>query len=114
VALLLKSKLWLAYATLVLLNTVDAALTALLVVYHGPDVEANPVVRYWIHQHGIFGIYLIKALILGIAWLVIKRVRESHSGTRAHKGLLLGLWAINILLTYVIYESIILVYHYTL
>lgn len=76
------SKVWNAFAFLALLNILDAASTAILVQMFGPFAEANPIVRYWILQYGVLGLYMFKFVAVGILGLVIAFVTRYYSERR--------------------------------
>lgn len=77
-----KSKVWNTFAFLAMLNVLDAATTAILVQMFGPFAEANPIVRYWILQYGVLGLYMFKFVAVGILGLVIAFVTRYYSDRR--------------------------------
>ena len=105
--LLSKSKIWSMFAILATLNVLDAASTAVLVHQFGPGVEANPIVRYWIEAYGVTGIYMIKFVVVAFLGLVIAATMKYRE--KAFKLAHICLWALNILLSLIVINNVILV-----
>lgn len=107
--LLSSSKLWNVFAILAMLNVLDAASTAVLVAQFGPDVEANLIVRYWIEQYGVLGMYMFKFVVLAFLGLVISVVVRKHLHHRAATIAHNVMWVLNALFLLVVINNVILV-----
>lgn len=103
------SKLWNTFAVLAMLNALDAATTAILVQMFGPMIEANPIVRYWILQYGVMGLYMFKFVAVGFLGLVIAFVVRYY---REHRAMLTAYRCtvfVCIIMTFIVVNNTILV-----
>ncbi len=103
-----KFNIWSTFAILVALNVLDAASTAILVHQFGPDVEANPIVRYYIELFGIAGIYMIKFSVLAFIGFAIYVVNH-HSAADRRATIYMSMWVLNVIFAFVVINNIILV-----
>lgn len=106
----LKSKLWLAFSILVLVNFLDAWSTAFIVGHLGAEAEANPFVRYWIEVYGLSGLYAVKLVVLGILWLVAMHVNRYHREGRAYALMTRLMWAVTAVLSVVVVMNFVYVF----
>lgn len=106
---LLKSNIWTTFAILATLNVLDAASTAVLVHQFGSGIEANPIVRYWIEAYGVTGIYMIKFVVVAFLGLTICAITKYVRAERGQKIAHICMWILNILLSFIVINNIILV-----
>lgn len=104
-----RSNLWNAFAILAMLNVLDAATTAMLVQQFGAMVEANPIVRYWIVQYGVMGLYMFKFVVVGFLSLVIAFVIRYYEQHRAMLTAYRCTLIVSFLLALVVVNNVILV-----
>ena len=108
--LLSRFSIWNTFAILATLNILDAASTAVLVSQFGPQVEANPIVRYWIEAYGITGLYMIKFVVVAFLGLVISAVDQYYKDhARIHAVAHTSMWVLNIILGLIVVNNVILV-----
>lgn len=106
---LLKFNIWTTFAILATLNVLDAASTAVLVNQFGPNVEANPIVRYWIEAYGVTGIYMIKFIVVAFLGLTICSINRYVQLQRGYKIAHVSMWILNAMLLLIVVNNVILV-----
>lgn len=107
-----KSELWGIFYILVLLNILDAATTAILVTKFGPDVEANPIMRYPITLYGVNGLYMMKFIVVSALGLVIAHLLRYYKKThRAVTTARRSMWVLNAMLALIVVNNAILVFN---
>ncbi len=106
--LLSRFNIWTTFAILATLNVLDAATTAILVHQFGENIEANPIVRYWIEAYGVTGIYMFKFItvaFLGLTICFVTRYAYLRSQKIAHT----GMWILIAMLSLIVIHNVVLV-----
>jgi len=109
--LLSRFSIWNTFAILAMLNVLDAASTAVLVNQFGPEIEGNPMVRYWIEAYGVTGLYMIKFIVVAFMGLVLSVIDQCYkSNIRVHIIAHTCMWILNTILALIVINNVILVF----